>query len=121
MKFLLLVHHNEEVLDKLNECELQQMRSESVQLAKQLDECGQYLDAGPLHSVETATCVRVRGCKRSVSDEPFAETREQLCGYFFINVPDLDQAIDIAAQVPGARIGTVEVRPVIEIEGLPKQ
>ena len=72
----------------------------------------------PLHSVATATCVRVREGKRFVTDGPFAETREQLGGYFFITANDQAEAVEIASRIPGARIGTVEVRPVLELENL---
>jgi hypothetical protein len=120
MKYILLVHHSEQVLGSLSETELQRMRKESVQLANQISSAGQYLDAAPLQSTSTATCVRIRDGKRLVTDGPFAETREQLGGYFFIDAGDLDQAIDIAARIPGARIGTVEIRPVMEIRGLPE-
>ena len=68
----------------------------------------------------TATSVRVREGKRLVSDGPFAETREQLGGYFVIDAADLDEAISIAARIPGARKGTVEVRPVMEMPGMPQ-
>jgi len=119
MKYILLVHHDEQVLGNLSETELQQMREESVQLASQINSHGQYLDAAPLHPVSTATCVRVRDRKRLVTDGPFAETREQLGGYFLINATDLDEAVGIAARIPGARIGRVEIRPVMEIPGLP--
>lgn len=121
MKYLLLVHHKEQVLSDLGETELGKMRDESVQLCNQIHATGQYLDAAPLHPVSTATCVRVRDGKRIVTDGPFAETREQLGGYFFITARDQDEAVSIAARIPGARIGRVEVRPVIEIEGLPDQ
>lgn len=120
MKFLLLVHHNEQVLTDLGEAALGQMRDESVALCNQLHSAGQYLSAAPLHPISTATCVRVRDGKRLVTDGPYAETREQLGGYFFITANDQDEAVRIAAQIPGARIGTVEVRPVLEVEGLPK-
>ncbi len=112
MKFVLLVHHNEQVLGALSDAELEQMRAESVQLANELNAQGQYLDAAPLHSTATATCVRVREGKRLVTDGPFAETREQLGGYFFINTESFDEALRIAGKIPGARIGIVEVRPV---------
>ena len=121
MKYILLVHHNEEVLGSLSESDLRQMREESVRLANDINSTGQYLDAAPLHPVSTAMCVRVRDGKRLVTDGPFAETREQLGGYFFIEAGDLDQALSIAARIPGARIGTVEIRPVMEIDGLPTE
>lgn len=117
MKYLLLVQHNEEVLGALSESELGKMRAESVQLANQLHAERQYLDAAPLHSSATATCVRVREGKRFITDGPFAETREQVGGYFFINADELDEAISIASQIPGARSGTVEIRQKIELAG----
>jgi hypothetical protein len=80
---------------------------------------GQYLAANPLHPISMATSVRVRDGKRLVTDGPFAETREQLGGYFLIDANDLDEAIAIAARIPMARKGTVEVRPVVEVPGLP--
>ena len=119
MKYILLVHHNEEVLEKLEATELQQLRAESVQLANQLHSSGQYLDAAPLHPTSTATCIQVREGKRLVTDGPFAETREQLGGYFLITAENLDEAIGIGGRIPGARIGTVEIRPVMELPGLP--
>ena len=121
MKYILLVHHNEEVLGSLSKTDLQQMREESVRLANDINVTGNYLDAAPLQPVSTAVSLRVREGKRLVTDGPFAETREQLGGYFFIDAGDLDQALDIAARIPGARIGTVEIRPVMEIEGLPTE
>ena len=121
MKYMLLVHHSEDVLGKLSETELQQMRAESVQLANEINASGEYLDAAPLHPASTATCVRVREHKQLVTDGPFAETREQLGGYFLINARNLDEAIGIAGRIPGARIGTVEIRPVMELAGLPEK
>jgi len=121
MKYILLVHHNEEVLGSLSQTALQQMRDESVRLANDINLTGNYLDAAPLQPVSTAVSLRVREGRRLVIDGPFAETREQLGGYFFIDARDLDQALDIAARIPGARIGTVEIRPVMEIDGLPTE
>jgi hypothetical protein len=93
---------------------------ESAQLTQDLDSAGQYLGAGPLHPVATATSVRVRDGKRLVTDGPFAETREQLGGYYLIEASDLDEAIGIAEKIPPARFGTIEIRPVMEIGGLPE-
>ncbi|HKB64422.1 MAG TPA: YciI family protein [Pyrinomonadaceae bacterium] len=121
MRYILLVHHNEEVLDSLSKTDLQRMREESVRLANDIKVTGNYLDAAPLQPVSTAVSLRIREGRRLVTDGPFAETREQLAGYFFIDARDLDQALDIAARIPGARIGTVEIRPVMEIEGLPTE
>ncbi len=119
MRYLLLVHHNEESFRKRPESERQHMLQESVQLAQLLHVSGQYLGAAPLHSSSETTCVRVRDGKPLVTDGPFAETREQLGGYFLIDAKSLDEAIGIAARIPGARIGTVEIRPVTEVAGLP--
>jgi hypothetical protein len=119
MKYMLLVHHSEESFRKRPETERQQMLLESVQLAQNLHANGKYLGAAPLHPSSETTCVRVRDGKPTVTDGPFAETREQLGGYFLVNAKDLDEAINIAAQIPGARIGTVEIRPVTEVSGLP--
>ena len=121
MRFMLLVHYNEDVLEALGETRLHQMREESVQLANQINSAGQYLSAAPLHSACTATCVRVRDGRRLVTDGPFAETREQLGGYFLIRAGSLQEAIDIGGRIPGARIGTVEVRQVMELAGLPSE
>src|SRR5258708_31371384 len=116
MKYILLIHH-EEVLE---ENERQQLLEESGQFANQLHERQQYLDAAPLEPTSATISVKVRDGKRLVTDGPFAETREQIGGYFLIDAREPDEAVDIAAMIPGARIGTVEVRPVREVEGLPE-
>ncbi len=118
MKYMLLVYGAEDASD---EAEKEQCYRESAQIAHQIKATGQYLDASPLQPVSTATSVRVRQGKRLVTDGPFAETREQLGGYFLVDVPDLDEAIEIAGRLPGARLGTVEIRPILEIPGLPAQ
>jgi len=116
MKYILLIHHEEE----LDEAERQSLLAESIQLTHDLHAKRQYLDAAPLHPTSATTSVKVRDGKRLVTDGPFAETREQIGGYFLIEAKDLEEAIDIAGKIPGARIGTVEVRPVREVAGLPK-
>jgi hypothetical protein len=117
MKYMLLIYLDEQ--KPVSETERQECYAESTQLAQQLHSSGQYIGANPLHPTSMATSVRLRDGKRLVTDGPFAETREQLGGYFLINAKDLDEAIAIAAKIPMARKGTVEVRPVIEIPGLP--
>ena len=116
MKYMLLIYGDETVL---SEPEREACYVESTQLAQQIKSNGQYLGANSLYPTATATSVRVREGKRLVTDGPFAETREQLGGYFLIDARDLDEAIGIAARIPMARKGTVEIRPVIEIAGLP--
>jgi hypothetical protein len=121
MKYLLLVHHNEESFGRMSEETRRSMLAESIQLCHQLHDKGQYVHASPLQPVATATVVQVRDGKRSITDGPFVETREQLAGYFLVDAQDLDEAIDIAGRIPGARIGAVEVRPIREIAGLPEE
>lgn len=116
MKYMLLIYMAEDALDDV---ERQSCYEESADLARQIHKAGQYLDASPLHPVATATSIRIRGDKRLVTDGPFAETREQLAGYFLVDANDLDAAIAIAERIPGARKGTVEIRPILEIGGLP--
>ncbi len=117
MRYMLLVYLDEQALD---ETERKECYEESVQLTQELSARGNYLAAAPLHPTSTATSVRVREGKRLVTDGPFAETREQLGGYFLIDAKDLDEAIGIASRIPGARRGTIEIRPVIELGGLPE-
>jgi hypothetical protein len=112
---MLLIYGDENALD---ETERERCYQESARLAHQLDSAGQFLASSPLYPTSTATSVRVREGRRLVTDGPFAETREQLGGYFLIEARDLDEAIAIAERIPMARRGTVEVRPVIEIAGL---
>lgn len=116
MKYLLLIYSDEQTL---SEPEREACYAESTQLAQDLAVSGQYLGANPLQPTSMATSVRVREGKRVVTDGPFAETREQLGGYFLIEAKDLDQAIGIAARIPMARKGSVEIRPVIELADLP--
>ena len=116
MKYMLLIYGDEK---SSTASEREQCYVESTQLTHELRKEGKYLGASPLHPVSTATCVRVRDGKRQITDGPFAETREQLGGYFMIEAPNLDEAINVAGRIPGARKGTVEVRPVLELEGLP--
>ncbi len=97
------------------------MLQESSEYARELAANGKFVASAPLHPTSTATSVRVRDGKRLVTDGPFAETREQLGGYYLINARDLDEAIEIASQIPAGRWGTVEIRPVIEIPGLPER
>jgi hypothetical protein len=116
MKYMLLVYLEEQIL---GETEREQCYVKSAQLAREIHSSGNYLDASPLHPTSTATSLRVREGKRLVVDGPFAETREQLGGYYLIDANDLDEAISIAERIPGALFGTIEIRPVLELAGLP--
>ncbi len=114
---MLLIYGDEQTWDDtyLAEC-----YAESSQLAHDIKKSGQFLATSPLQPTSAATSVRIRDGKRVVTDGPFAETREQLGGYFLIEATDRDEAINIASRIPGARRGTVEVRPVVELPGLPE-
>ena len=118
MKYMLLVYLDEQAL---SDSEREKCYVESAQLAQDLSTSGNYISAGPLHPIATATSVRVRNGKRLVTDGPFAETREQLGGYYLIDASNLDEAMSIAERIPVARVGTIEIRPVLEITGLPVQ
>jgi hypothetical protein len=116
MKYMLLVYSDEKAW---TESAREHCYAESVELTQQLKSNGQYLGANPLQPVATATSVQMRDGKRLVTDGPFAETREQLGGYFMVDARNLDEAIGIAAKIPGARVGTIEIRPLLELPGLP--
>ncbi len=116
MKYMLLVYMNE---NAMSETEREQCYVDSTQLCHELAAKGEFLAANPLQPVATATSVRVRAGKRLVTDGPFAETHEQLGGYFLVEANGLDGAIALATRIPGARKGTIEIRPVLELAGLP--
>lgn len=116
MKYMLLIYGDENALDLESR---EKCYGESTDLAHDLRAKGQYLGASPLHLTSKATSVRMREGKRMVTDGPFAETHEQLGGYYLVDAANLDEAIEIAGRVPGARWGTVEIRPIMEIPNLP--
>jgi len=113
---MLLIYENEQALDDdiRDDC-----YDESLQLVDRLKNAGQFMSTAPLQPTAAATSVRVRDGKPLITDGPFAETREQLGGFFMVDVNDLDEAIAIASRIPGARRGTVEIRPVVELAGMP--
>jgi len=116
MRYMLLVYSDEHAM---SDSERESCYVESAQLARDLNASGNYVTASPLHSTGTATSVRVREGKRLITDGPFAETREQLGGFYLIDAPNLDEAMSIAERIPVAKVGTIEIRPVLEISGLP--
>lgn len=117
MQYMLLIYAEETAVD---DARREVCYAESTAFAHELARAGKYLGAAPLHSVSTATSVRVRDGKPMITDGPFAETREQLGGFFLVEARDLDEAIAIASRIPAGKWGTVEVRPVREMEGLPE-
>ena len=114
MKYLCLVYLEEKTLNALSRNERVALSDESMAYCDELQKNSQFIAASPLHPVETATTVRVRNGKASTTDGPFAETKEQLGGYFLIDVRDLNDAIRVASKIPAARLGSIEVRPVKE-------
>lgn len=118
MRYMLLIYMNEAAM---TESERQQCFVDSARLARDLHDAGQYVAASPLQPVNSARSVRIRDGKSVVTDGPFAETREQLGGFYIIEARNLDEAIDVAARIPPAAKGTVEIRPILEIPGLPAE
>ena len=110
MKYMMLIYMEDQAM---NEAEREHCYVESTELAQELKANGHYLAASPLQPTSTATSIRVRDGRRLVTDGPFAETREQLGGYFMVEAGNLDEAIGIAGRIPGARVGTVEIRPLL--------
>jgi hypothetical protein len=120
MRYMLLCYDDEKYWEHAGEAVLKAGMDEAVALAHELAAKGQYVLAAPLQSSSTATSVRSRDGKTVVTDGPFAETREVLGGFYILEAENLDQAIAAAARHPGARFGTVEVRPIMELSGLPE-
>jgi hypothetical protein len=116
MKYMMLIYSAESAW---TEEERTRCMADSTKLCHELAAQGRFLGASPLHPVATATCVRVRGGNRLTTDGPFAETTEQLGGYYLVEAANLDEAIAIAGRIPPASKGTVEIRPVFELSGLP--
>ncbi|KXK06876.1 MAG: hypothetical protein NBKEAIPA_02545 [Nitrospirae bacterium] len=114
MKYLCLVYLEEKILHAMPQADRASLSDESMAYCEALQKQGELLSASPLHPVETATTVRVRGGKVATTDGPFAETKEQLGGYLLIDVRDLNDAIRVASKFPAARYGSVEVRPIKE-------
>jgi hypothetical protein len=112
MKFMLLIYHDEATWDALTESERQETYREYRELIQELEPNGTYLVGDELQPTKTARTVRVRTGKPMITDGPFAETREQLGGFFLIEAADANEASAIAARIPSARTGAIEVRPV---------
>ena len=114
MKYMLLIYHNEKSWNAITEAERQQIYAEYRKLRGELEARGQFVTGSQLQPITTATSVRVRDGKELITDGPFAETHEALGGYFLVEAANLDEATSIAARIPSARTGTIEVRPLTE-------
>ena len=115
MKYMLLIHLDEKSWEKLSEADRQKIYGEYGRFTEDIKASGHYISGFELQPTTTATSVRVRNGKRLVTDGPFAETREQLGGYYLVEAKNLDEAIGIAERIPSAKDGTIEVRPVAEM------
>ena len=114
MKYMMLIYDEEKALATLSETEVKKVMDEYMQFSRDIQASGHHRASSQLQPVATATTVRVRNGKRLVADGPFAETREQLGGYYLVEAKDLDEAIQIAERIPSARFGTIEIRPLVE-------
>jgi len=116
MQYMLLIHNREGCMtaDERNDCMVK-----SIGICNELAARGQFIDASPLEPVGTAVTVRVRGGRTLITEGPFAETTEQLGGYYMLDLPDLDAAIAVASRLPPVTKGVVEIRPVVTLDGLP--
>jgi hypothetical protein len=112
MEYLLLIYGNEKGWETMSKAELDGVYGEYMAFTESIRKSGNYKGGNPLQPTTTATTVRVKGGKTLSTDGPFAETKEQLGGYYLVEAKDLDEAIAIAARIPGARVGSIEVRPI---------
>lgn len=113
MQYLLLIYQSEAEWDSMSEADRRKIYGEYMEVVQDLRSQGKYVGGHQLQPVATATTARIRKGKKLITDGPFAETREQLGGYFLVEARDLDEALSIAARIPGARSGSIEVRPVV--------
>ena len=112
MEYLLLIYSDEKAWDAMPKAELEAVYGEYMAFTEAIRKSGNYKNGNPLQPTTTATTVRVKGGKTLTTDGPFAETKEQLGGYYLVDAKDLDEAIALAARIPSARIGSIEVRPI---------
>lgn len=116
MKYLCLIYDEEKTVAKMSQSESEAFMGEYFAFTDAIQKSGHHLGSNALQPVSTATTVRVRNGKVSTTDGPFAETKEQLGGYYLIEARDLNDAIQVASRIPSARLGCVEVRPIMEFE-----
>lgn len=116
MKYLALVYYNEKIMEAMSQQEWDALNQECIACVAGLTKGGHFIMGSPLLPTNTATTVRVRDGKMSVTDGPFAETREQLAGFYMLEARDLNEAIALAAKIPPARYGSIEVRPARELQ-----
>lgn len=115
MKYVALVYYRESIINSMSEKEWHDLNQECIAGVERLTDQGKFLAGQPLQPIETATTVRVRDDEVLISDGPFAETKEQLAGFYLLDANDLNEALQLASRIPPARFGSIEVRPVREL------
>ena len=118
MKFMFMIYHDERDLDALSKGEMQTLVDAALDYTDEIDESGHRIVSNALQRARTARTIRVRGGKVTTTDGPFAETKEQLGGFILIEARDLNEAIQLGSRIPLARLGCIEVRPIMELEPL---
>jgi hypothetical protein len=116
VQYMLLIYNDENAYAALSDADREAIHGDYFTYTGEIRESGNFVDGAPLHPTSTATAVRVRDGETLVTDGPFAETKEQLGGFYVVEAADADEAIALAARIPGAKYGTIEVRPVVAIE-----
>ena len=119
MQYMLLIYNDEQAWAALSDDDRKAIVGDYMAFTESIRESGHYITGAPLHPTSTATSVRLRDEQALVTDGPFAETKEQLGGYYLVEAADADEAIALASRIPGARYGTIEVRPVLQV-GVPQ-
>ena len=121
MKYLCLIYHDEKQLAAMPKAEMSALNARHLEFNDGLVDSGHFIEAEALHPAADTACVRVRNGRTSVTDGPFAETKEMVAGFYFIEARDLNEAIQVAARIPSAPLGTIEVRPCrdLEVDGVP--
>ena len=120
MQYLLLIYDNEKNMSQMSQSEGKKIMDEYFAFTEEITKSGKFVAGDALQPTHTATTVRVRDGKRLTTDGPFAETKEQLGGYYLVEAKDLDEALAIAAKIPSARFGSIEVRPVVVFDRPPQ-
>lgn len=115
MKYIALVYYDEDIMNRMSQAEWDSLNQECIGCVEKLSAGGHFITGAPLHSVDSATTVRVRNSQITTTDGPFAETKEQLAGFYLLEARDLNEAISLAGKIPPARYGSIEVRPVRDL------
>lgn len=116
MKYLCLVYYNENIMQEMSQQEWDSLNQECIACVSDMTGSGNFMAGAPLHSTDTATTLRVRDGKSQLTDGPFAETKEQLAGFYMLEARDMNDAIRLAEKIPPARYGSVEIRPVRDLK-----